>query len=294
MSYEPVDVYVKDTSSLRLPVAGAVVRVFSQDGALSFSQATTDADGKASFLLPAPNTFQLRFFKQHVGFSNPLYLSVLEAPEVNVFDVPAELISPPTVPDTRLCVAYGFFRTPTGAAAPHVDLHFIPKFKPLLLDGDAVLVERAIVRTDARGYVQVPLIRFGQYDVTAQGTEDYRRIINVPDAANVNLPDLLFPVVGSILFSVDPIPSIPEGTEIYVTPTVYGTDGSVLDGGAMSDVNWSSSDTTVLSVQLAGGVLTLRGIAPGAASLRAVRVDQTIVRIPDTPIVGVPVTVTVT
>jgi hypothetical protein len=61
----------------------------------------------------------------------------------------------------------------------------------------------------------------------------------------------------------------------------------------MSDVFWGSSDISVLAILLAGGVITLRGIGPGTASLTAVRADQSIVRIPDVPIRGLPPAITV-
>lgn len=292
MSFENVDVYIKD-SLHGDPISGVVVRVYSEDGKMFYTQATTNVDGLASFLLNT-QTYQLRFYKQHVALPNPRYIEVLEAPvlpQSNVFDVVADLVVPPVAADPRLCTVYGYFRRPDGAPAANVDIHFIAKFKPLLLDGDAVVTERSIVRTDKDGYVQTNLIRCGQYDVTVQGTEDQQRIVAVPDAPNCSLPALLFPVVERVTFDVDQPWSVAVGQEIQVTPTVYGSDGNVLD---CWEVIWSSSDTNVLAVLPAGGVLTLRGLSAGIASVVGVRADQSIVRIPDTPIVGLPAAVTVT
>ena len=292
MSFETVDIYVKD-SLHDDPIEGVVVRVYSKDAKLFYTQAITDTFGVASFLLNTQE-YQLRFYKQHVALPNPRYIEVIEAPVAplsNVFDIVGDLIVPPSAADPRLCTVFGFFRRPDGTPAANVDVHFIAKFRPLLLDGDAVLTERTIERTDKDGYIQVNLIRCGQYDVTVQGIEDQQRLISVPDAPNVSLPSLLFPVVDRITFDPPGPWTVAVDDEIQVTPTIFGSDGNTLDCG---DVIWSSSDNSILAVLPSGGVLTLRGLAAGSASVQATRADQSIVRIPDTPITGVPAVVTVT
>lgn len=288
MSYEPVDIYLLDRTALANPVPGVVVKVLNQQGTLIFGQALTDASGKASFLLPSDAAYQLRFFKQQVNFTNPLFISVQQAPTLNSFNILCEPFTPPISTDPRLCIASGFFRRPDGSPAANVDIHFIAKFDPVLLDGDAVLVERVIIRTDKTGYAQVSLIRFAQYDTTIEGFEDCNRIINVPDLATVNLPDLLFPTVAQITFSPAPPFNVPLNDILLVTPTVVTSDGRVLDGTATGDVNWSSSDLNTLGIAVGPTQITLIGVAAGSANLQATRGDQTIVKIPDSGITGVP------
>lgn len=294
MSYEAVDFYVKDSSPMHEPVEAVLVKVFSEDGRLVFNQTQTDADGHAGFLLASGFTYQARFYKQQVSFTNPALFEVLEAPEVNVFDITAEIATPPTPTDPRLCTAYGFFRTVTGAKAEGVVIHIIAKFKPLLLDNAAILTERALLRTDGEGYAQVNLIRLGEYDVTVQGLEDYTTVITVPDAPNVNLPDLLFPVVATVAFDPAPPYSLAVDEELVLSPTIVATDGELLGGTAMNDVIWSSSDTAVLAVLPGGDKVTLRGLAAGSASIVVKRADYSIIRYPDLPISGQPAAVTVT
>lgn len=294
MGYEPVDFVVKDTSPLHNPVEAVLVKIFSQDGRLVFEQSQTDAAGHAGFLLAAGFSYQARFYKQQVSFQNPQLFDVLEAPATNAFDINAEIAAPPVPTDPRLCTAFGYFRTVTGAPASGVDIHFIAKFKPLLLDNAAVLTERAIIRTDDGGYGQINLIRLGHYDVTVQGLEDYTQKICVPDAPNVNLPDLLFPVVASVAYDPAPPFTVAVGQELQLSPTVVATDGRVLGGAALNDVVWSSSDPAVLAVLPAGDKVTLRGITAGSASILVKRADYSIVRYPDLPISGQPTAVTVT
>jgi len=290
MSFVPVDMFLKDTSPIKNPIPDVVVRVFSADGKMVFTQTLTNDDGKASFLLPDQATYQVRFYKFGLSLPNPKYIDVLPSPGVNSFDVAAEVLEPPIPLDVRLCTCFGFFRNPDGSPADAVDMAFIPKFRPLLLDGSAMLVERTIIRTDERGYAQVNLVRNGQYDVTVQGMEDMQRRINVPDAPNVNLPDLLFPVIDRITFDPPGPYTLNVGDEMQLTPTVHTTDGNTTD---TYDVIWGTSDANVLGVLLAGGIITIRGGSPGTGYVTGTRADQTIVRIPDSPIVGVPLPVVV-
>lgn len=292
MAYVPVDVYLVDTSPQANPIVGVVVRVYSQNGAMFFTQVSTDTNGHAGFLLPDSTTYQLRFYKFGVGFQNPWYMQVQPSPAVNSFTVSAELVTPPVPADARLCTAFGTFRRPDGSAAPYLDIQFIPKFKPLILDGSALLVERATVRTDCNGYVELNLIRGGQYDVTIQGLEDMQRYVNVPDAPNWNIADLLFPVVSQITFDPPGPLTVGVGQQIQVTPTVYTSDGNEDTCGAY-DVAWSSDNPQVMGLNIAGGILTLNGLSAGTANIIAVRLDQTIVTIPPTPIQGIPMPVTV-
>lgn len=294
MTLVAVDVFVKDTSLLHNPIQGVVVRAFNQAGSQGLTQTTTDSAGHAGFMLEDATTYQLRFFKQNVGFSNPKYIDVLVSPGINTFDVQGELFTPPAAVDPRLCRASGFFRTVTGAKAAGVSIHFIAKFDPLLLEGAAITTERVLMRTDQNGYVELDLVRNGHYDVTVEGMEDFQRTIFVPDAASVNLPDLLFPVVATVSFDpVGPFALTAGGTELAVTPTIISTDGRSLALSA-GDVCWASSDVAVFDIAYSPTQIFLRPVGVGTAELRATRRDKTIIRIPDTPIAGQPVTVTVT
>lgn len=294
MSYEAVNIIVRDTSPLHQPVAGAAVRLFTLSGQ-ALTETQTDANGLAAFLLPPGSTFEARFFKTRVAFRRPVQFTVL-AGGPNTFQVEGDLFTPPVTSDPRLSMAYGYFRDVTGAPAANVAIIFIAKFLPVWLEGAAILTERREVRTDCHGYVQVSLIRCAKYDVTVTGYEDLLRCVSVPDAPNVNLPDLLFPIVQLITFDTPGPYTVAAGQEIDVTPSVYTSDGNKLEGnGAQSgDVQWSSSDPTVFVVIPGPNKLTLRGLSAGTAELRAARVDHTIVHIPDAGIQGVPQQVTVT
>ncbi len=297
---EPVNIFLRDTTPLQIPIEGVLVKVYDVAGALFFTQSTTDALGQVGFLLP-PATYSLRFFKDKVGFSQPQQITVLPIlppPAVqnpaNDFNVDGEVFVLPIATNPRLCRASGFFKDINGGPKKFLDLHFISKFDPILLEGNAVVTERVQIQTDENGFASIDLIRFGMYEVTVEAKEDTPRRITVPDSPSTNLPDLLLPVVNQVV--LDPIGpySLAVGAELIVTPTVLDSAGVELTGTAINDVLWKSSDTDVLVVTPSATTLTLRGIATGIADVEASRRDETIIRIPNTPVLGVPQTATVT
>lgn len=290
MSYEPVDVYVRD--QLDTPIQGVIIKVFSPTGETVFTQQVTDVDGKASFLL-FTQSYSMRFYKFHAAFLQPQQFAVLEAPETNAFNVVGEIFVPPMSTDARLCRAWGYFRDPDGSPQEHLDLHFYPEFSPILLEGSGVVPRKVAIRSDANGYAQIDLIRGGCYRVTIEGMEHEERFVRVPDLGSCNLPDMLFAVVSRVTFDPEGPYSISVGDELEVTPTVYDSAGATLTGTGQNDVNWSSSNLDVLSISVGQTKLTLRGVAAGSAELRAERQDLSIIRIPSVAISGQPISITV-
>ena len=156
-----------------------------------------------------------------------------------------------------------------------------------------MLTERDVNRTDRRGYMQIDLIRCGQYDVTIQGMSDLFRSINVPDAPSVNLPDLLFPVISQINFSPTGTLIANIGTDLVVTPTIIASDGETIPGTGANAVIWSTEDPTIAAVLDNGTTLSIRAFKSGMTYLTAVRWDRSIVRYPDLGIGGMPVAIIV-
>lgn len=290
-TFELVTIICTDDNPAKTPVPGVVVRVFDASGTTFFMQGTTDSDGKVLFQLLAPVSYQARFFRQGFSLYPVQNFSVLEAPVAplsNEFPIVGHVYKPPEAVHPRLCRCSGFFLYPNGAVAPNHDIHFIAKFDPLLFEGSAMLKERVHGRTDERGYFEVDLVRCGMYDVTVEGLEDQLRCITIPDYPSSNLPDLLFPVIERV--ELDPPGpyniGVGAGAQIEITPTVWSSSGHKLPGTALIDVLWRVSNTNVAIVDPTPSKLILRGIGAGAAELQAVRADSSIIRIPNTPVLG--------
>jgi len=280
MTYRAVDLYVK--SHVGTPLAGVLVRIYNQAGSVIFTESTTDADGHAGFLLDDIQAYQVRSYKFQVSFQNPQFFQPSQEP--NIFDLVGTVLGRSIATDPRLCRASGIFRRPNGAAAPNVDIQFTPKFKPVVLEGSAVVTPKLSVRTDRMGFVELDLIRFGEYDVVVQGMEDIYQTIWVPDSPWVNLPDLILPVVDTVDFAPAGPFALTMGTDLIVTPTVRSSDFNVLDGAALNDVLWASSDPEVALVQASQTSLLLRPLTPGSCSITATRKNTSIIRYPDVPI----------
>lgn len=293
MSLQSVDIYVKDDTLGQNPVEGVVVRIFDSTGTTFITQALTDVAGLAGFSLDSPATYQVRFFKDKFSIKQPQLLTTIAA--ANVVTAIGHVYVPPEAVHPRLCRCSGFFRRPDSSPAINHVIHVIAQFDPILFVNDAMLTERLKDKTDPRGFVQFDLVRFGQYEVTVEGFEDRVRIITIPDAPSVNLPDLLFPVVDSISFDpVGPwIVTKGQNGELGVNPTVFTSDGRVLPGTATQDVRWRAADGSIVSVLPNSTTLYFRGLSVGSTQLIAERNDSSIIRIPNTPILGVPVDITV-
>lgn len=292
MAFQTVDFYVNDTTPQKTPVAGVTVKIISTDGTIVYGLTTTDMNGHAGFLLPDGATYQARFFKFSVSFINPQLFAVPSGQSA-AFNIAAELVTPPVPNDPRLCTAFGFFRDTTGAPQRNADIQFIARFNPTLVDGSGVLKERKRIRSDKDGYCQVNLFRNAHYDCTIAGEEDIVRKIRVPDQPNVNLPDLIFPVVESVVTTPPGPFTISVGQELMIGLLVYASDGECL-GSAICDVLYSTSDQSILSFNVYKDGMTLIGVGPGVAQINMCRADRSIVHIPDVPIIGQPLVVTVT
>lgn len=291
MSFEPVDVFV--ATHLGDPVDDVVVKIYDASGSTLFTQATTSSQGKASFLLETLD-YSMRFYKFQVGFVQPQLFTVQAAPATNVFSVIAEVFVMPIATDARLCRCSGYFRDISGAPKQYLDIHFIAEFAPILLESSAVVTEEKRIRTDCNGYAQIDLIRCGQYNAMMEATgSDKLRLIAVPDLSSTNLPDLLFPRVDRVVWDNPGPYELAVGTTITLTPTVYDSAGKPLCGIASSDVSWKTSDTSIASLEFTPTTIIVRGNGTGTTQLIASRLDSTIIKIPNTPISGVPLDITV-
>ena len=279
----PVDIRVINYTS-RDPISGVWVKVMEEDGTGTYGESLTDSRGIASFLLPEFRRYQCRAFKFATIINNPAYIDVPAASlEPVQFIMTGTEITTPESTDPRLCMCSGYFRKPDGSPQKGLDIQIITKFSPLLLDGMGVVTERVIKRTDETGWVQVPLIRNGQYDVLLVGYEDTERQIDVPDMPSCNLPKLIFETVAIVELPSSPF-HILQGDTVSFTPEVFTSIGRQLPGTAKGQVNWKVEDDQVATMTVEWTQLTFYGNAPGTTNLIATRADTSIVVIPDPPL----------
>lgn len=317
MAVETVRIYTIDENGD--PLEGVLVRFFDNVDAFVTQQYSSlvGLDAYAEVSLdgddPTPIDYTIRMSKTGVAFDGalgddsktPQSISVYSPPGAvpptsNGFTVRGQTFTRPVASDPRLCRCSGFFRDVSGRPLANLDVHFVglcqnvdqPPMTPLIVDGDAVLQGGPLItRTDSNGYLQVDLYRTGAYGVFLQGFETDIRNILVPDASSVNLIHLLFPVVTSVTYSPDPLTmSVDDVVDVVVT--VLSSDGQTLDLD-QEDLLFTSSDTSVASVQVVESKLRVVGVAAGTAEITAARADSSIVTLPDEPSVNLPLAVTV-
>lgn len=277
MSYQIVEVFVLNKMNNE-PLEGVNVRVYGEDNVTLFTDAVTDSSGKASFTL-FTQRYALRFYKFQARFTQPQYFEVVEG--TNSFNVYAELLDKEPSPDPRLCRASGCFRDITGAPHPFLDIIFIGEFAPILLDGCGVLSERRMIRTNKEGWGCIDLIRGACYAATIEGYEDQTRQISVPDAPSVNLPDLLFPTVGSVSFDLPSPWTLSVGSTLELTPFILTSTGIPMESLARQNLRFEAEDPSVAQVVYSSPTtIRLRAMAPGSTKLIARRTNLSIIKIP--------------
>lgn len=306
MPLEVVDVLVRDAAVPNDPISGVAVRVYDSAGAVLLTSGTTDGDGHVEFTLDGtdpPTRYQLRTFKQGISLRNPqavdIYSPASGSPTgTNEFRLDATVLTLPQAVDPNLCRLSGYMKDPAGRPKAGVDIHFIHRFKPLIVGEDdsavGVYGERVTHRSDRNGYFEIDLWRNGAYRAIIEGHENAGRSIWIPDlpAANINL--VLFPRVHAVVF--DPVGpwSVGVGQELVVGVQTQLTSGYVIDGTAAEDLLYSVSPGSVaVSLEVRDDALVFRGLAPGAATLSVTRVVENLAYSPDDDVIGDGTTITV-
>jgi len=303
MPIETVRVQVLSDALPPALVDGVGIRVFDESGAsLLTSGVTGDVlEGQVEFSLEGddpPVRYQLRLHVNGGSVVSPQLIDVYSPPAAaptgsNNFSITAGLFDLPPSPNPRMCRCSGVVRRSDGRPFRGAGIHFLPLFNPLVVDGEAVLGERVMVRADASGYVQVDLYRHGLYRATVESHENVQREVVVPDRASVNINHLLFPVVAQATF--DPVGpwTVAVGANLDIYPTITASDFRTLEGTASDDVHYTIDDPSIANVTVRGQFLSVRGVAPGTTTLRVARADRSIVYIPDPGVGGAAIAITV-
>lgn len=301
MALEVITVTVLDDTLAANPLSGVVVRVYDETGTAILGEETSDGNGQVQFMLDGDVdgiNYRLYFHATGAHVTSPQMVEVF-SPAVasptgtNNFQVEATLYNLPTAANPRLCRVSGYVRQANGMPAKGVDLLFIPRFNPLVVDDEAVLDQHIRVRTDKNGWVSLDLYRNGLYDVTVETHENVQRCVVVPDRSSMNLGHLLFPVVSRVEFDIAGPWALNVGDVITLTPTVTATDYQVLTGTATGDVIYSVEDLSVAGITVGAETVEIRGMAPGTTRLRIERSDPSVVVIPFSGITGDGIDITV-
>ena len=194
-----VDVLMQDSASPHAPIAGVSVFVYDSTGTTLITSGATASDGHVQFMLPELLTYQLRTYKQGISSPQPTYVDVLSSG--NTFSIDASVFTLPQAVDPNLCRLSGYVKWPDGRPKAGLNIHFIHRYNPLVVDGVGIFGERVAMRSDSNGYLQIDLWRGGVYRAVVDGHENVGRDILVPllPAANINY--VLFPQIEEVIFT---------------------------------------------------------------------------------------------
>lgn len=288
--YSSVNLFASDTSTLA-PLPGAVFKVLSTDNTAVVGVYTANALGVAEVLLPV-GEFEVRVFHFGSSFGGAKRISVVGP--TDSFDFRGLRHHAQDSLDPRLCVAHGYFRHGDGRPFRNLDIHVKPMFSPILVDGAAVMAEPTIVRTNDDGWVRVSFVRGTTYCVELEGYDPGSRTVYIPDAAQWNLPDIVFPqVVGLELETAVPPLQLVVGADLVVAASIAVSDGRRLPC-TTPEVQWSVTDTAKVYFEARETGFFLRGLEPGASQLKLERGPNSIYAIPYREVLLSPVNIEVT
>jgi hypothetical protein len=303
MALETVTIRVVTDDLSNDPVDYVTVRAFDATGTTleTFGTTGSSASGEVEFTLlgyDPPVDYQLRFYRQGVGFISPQLISVYSPPSLsptgtNNFEVLATMSTLPKAMDINLCRVSGVVRRPDGSPKPGTDFHFIPRFRPASIGGDLVVGERIAVRSDENGYLEFDLYRRGIYDLTMEGHDHKLLFIVVPDRDSIGLNDLVLPIVSSVTWDPPGPWALNVGDTLEVVPAVTASNYQLLSSMGLSDVVYSSEDSAIVSVSVGPSSLVLSGVGVGTTSIKATPIVGETSHIPEPSVSGDAVGVTV-
>ena len=270
-------------------------------GQVIFSNVDSDLNSgvyELRIVPPYPSIVKSGKVQNITVLSNPV------APKSNIFDIQLTPKSLDVATDTNLCRCSGYFLDSTGRPIKNVSIHFNEdnlrnldyQVGATSFETRVVIPQTRIGLTDKNGYLTIDLYRGAKYQAYVEGYENLFRIIEIPDAASVNLADVLFPTISSVTYyqDEDPLqplsaPTIAVGIDETVTLSfkVYLRSGVE---AAPSEIEFSSPDISKLEISSSDNLLTLKGISAGSdlkIGIAGTDKDGSIIIKPEPQIIGI-------
>lgn len=267
-----VTFYVYDSSdeTKNTPVESCTIFVFSSDGSTFITSGDTDASGELTFDLPDA-AYWVRFFKVGFSFENRLSVAVSEDDEFEVGGENLETLPPATL--SHLCRVSGRVIGAAGQFLPNVTFEFMLNEIIRISGGYATGNAKAIVVSDAVGYLEFDLLRGAVYEVVVESYEPEVFVVTVPDAPSTNITELIWPYLARVDLGETAL-SMSEGDEEEVAVQAVFSSGLETPYNGISEevrasslLSASSSDESVATATLSGGTLTVTAVGTGTCEI---------------------------
>lgn len=262
-----------------IPLEGVVVE-FYDTGAVFQTSGTSDVDGEVVVTLPDAS-YDVLFYKVGVTIlpSQPQRI-VVDSLLTNTFSIVGHVRTTPESTDPLRCTVSGYLLGVDGKQARH-RLIFEPVKALLVLSGNVIApYSRVEVTSDEEGYFQFELLRDTKYTGYFVFPQDLfcqqpgKLNIVTPDLPAVALSDLLFPIPITLSFSPLTISLVAGGqSDTSITVSMTFTDGSERTtlSTPWAGVTLQNSDPTIVAADLLDGLLSLKPLAAGTATITTVR-----------------------
>ncbi len=285
-----MEVFLSVCTPSQAPIPGVDVRLFNRTGSEQLGEAKTDLAGQVRFDLAA-GTYSIRLSKRYVAFKSQYFFLIRPADTSAAFAFQGTPIVPPTSLDPNFCTLYGYVMGSDGVPAGGSRLSFFPKFDAEQRGQTIYSPVVTQATADGHGFLVVRLLRKHKYACRFEDHYDWELDdISVPDQANAEITQVLFPALSEVLL-VPPAPfQVLEGSTVLTRPTLRLSNGQTVPPGVAT---WSTEEPDVASVEWDGEFLRIQGHAAGATQIH---VELPSALYPSTPlptVAGVPMDVSV-
>jgi hypothetical protein len=272
-------------------VDGVVVSLHPNGGGAAVAAGTTgsgaNTDGSIFLGVLAAGTYEAHVtppLGAAVVAEGNLHSIVVDAVlDPQIFDVLIDVSELPNAVDTHFCRCSGTFMDAYGQTVDQLSLHFSEGTAPELAfyagtnTTNVVIPKSQVIRTDSAGYATVDLLRNATYQVYMEGFGNLSREIEVPDLAASPLPDVIFPVVDGVEYTLNnalllpldlPVLPLNIGNEVVISLETVHRSG--LRVGGLVTVELTSDDAEEDIIELAytdSNTLTVKAISAGTATL---------------------------
>lgn len=274
------------------PVDDVFISVHNSGGGPALASGTTGAGpnqaGSVSLGILAEGTYEV-----HVTPALPAKVSgdnlqeiEVSGEDINVFDIMVDTSNLPTSTDNHFCRCSGTFIDIYGKPVSELRLHFSEASAPQLVyysgsgTSVGVIPKSQLISTDSSGYASVDLLKGHEYSVYMEGYENISRVITVPELAASPLPDVIFPIIGSVEYThpedgllnvASPSFTMTVGDTVKLSAESVHRSGVRVEGLVSVSLDLDSDSEGIVEFALSGGDLEITALVAGAASFTSSR-----------------------
>ena len=197
----------------------------------------------------------------------------------NAFTVSGTAVSASSPGDLTLCRVSGSARSILGTAVSGTVLKVRHIYSPLLIATDTlVLREEQTVRAAASGVFSFDLIRGATVRIELLNRPDLDFEVVVPDAASINIADLILPYIASVAFDdVSPL-EVSVGQVFTLNST-----GTLSNGGTIETTKGAELELANATILRANSAAQFTALTVGSTTVTMTSIDEDVLDLGEDP-----------